>query len=287
VARFVTANGLRFAHEEWGGSGPLALLMHGFPDSPATWRHLGPRLAAAGFRAVAPWSRGYAPTAIPADGDFGADVRAADVNRLHDVLGGDENAVLVGHDWGALAAYGAVAAAPGRWRRVVTLAVPPEPAMVRFLRSPRQLRRSWYTVAAQFPVERLVAENDFARIERLWRAWSPGYAPEPADLDGVRSSLRAPDNLAAALGYYRAERRRALTLEFPRPAGPVPPQPTLYLHGADDGCMLAHWADRSRAILREANPASQVEVVGGVGHFLHLEDPAGIGARIEAWVTAP
>ncbi len=99
MARFVTANGLRFAHRVVGDDGPLALLAHGFPDTPATWRHLAPRLAAAGFRVVTPWMRGYPPTAIPDDGQYDVDTLAGDLNRLHDVLGGDEDAVLVGHDW--------------------------------------------------------------------------------------------------------------------------------------------------------------------------------------------
>jgi pimeloyl-ACP methyl ester carboxylesterase len=63
----VTANGLDFAYLG-SGSGPLALCLHGFPDSPYTYRHVMPALARAGFRAVAPFMRGFALTAIPADG---------------------------------------------------------------------------------------------------------------------------------------------------------------------------------------------------------------------------
>jgi len=68
----ITANGLKFAAlVEGPADGPLALCLHGFPDSAHTWRYLLPELAAAGFRAVAPWMRGYAPTAVPADGSSG------------------------------------------------------------------------------------------------------------------------------------------------------------------------------------------------------------------------
>jgi pimeloyl-ACP methyl ester carboxylesterase len=286
VARFVEANGLRFAYRTWGQEdGSIALLVHGFPDTPATWRHLGPSLAAAGFRVIAPWTRGYAPTGIPRDHDYSTDVLAADLNRLHDVLGGDDDAVLIGHDWGAIATYAAVAAAPGRWRRAVTLAVPPEPALAGLLTRPRQLRRSWYTVAAQFPVERLAARNDFAAIVRLWRAWSPGYEPQPEDLDPLRSTLRSPGSLRAALGYFRDKVREGLTGRYPRRHGPVPTRPTLYLHGADDGCMLVEWADVAARVLRAAEPASRAEVVPGVGHFLHLEAPDTIAGHVLDWVT--
>jgi pimeloyl-ACP methyl ester carboxylesterase len=60
------------------GDGPLALCLHGFPDSAHTWRHLLPRLAAAGFHAVAPFMRGYAPTAVPADGCYQIGALVAD-----------------------------------------------------------------------------------------------------------------------------------------------------------------------------------------------------------------
>jgi pimeloyl-ACP methyl ester carboxylesterase len=82
------------------GSGPLALCLHGFPDTAWTWQHLLPALAGAGFRAVAPFTRGYAPTGIPADGAYQAGALVADAVALHQVLGGDGDAVLIGHDWG-------------------------------------------------------------------------------------------------------------------------------------------------------------------------------------------
>ena len=63
----ISANGVEFGYLETG-EGPLALCLHGFPDSAWTWRHLLPALADAGYRAVAPFMRGYAPTSVPADG---------------------------------------------------------------------------------------------------------------------------------------------------------------------------------------------------------------------------
>src|SRR5258706_14303184 len=121
----VTANGLKFsALAEGSNNSPLALILHGFPDSPHTWRFLIPKLVKAGFRVVAPWMRGYAPTEIPKDGSYGAGALAADVNALHEALGADERAVLIGHDFGAIASYGAANYVPTRWSKLVTLAVP-------------------------------------------------------------------------------------------------------------------------------------------------------------------
>jgi len=88
-ARTVTANGLQFGILE-AGSGPLALCLHGFPDSARTWRYLLPALATAGRHAVAPFMRGYAPTGIPADGCFTLEALVADAVGLHNALGGDD-----------------------------------------------------------------------------------------------------------------------------------------------------------------------------------------------------
>ncbi len=283
-ARFVHANGLRFAYLSAGPTdGPLALLLHGFPDTAHTWRHLSPQLADAGFHVVAPWLRGYAPTEVPSGRTIGRETLAADANSLHRALGGDERAVLVGHDWGAYTAYRAAAAAPERWARVVTLAVPPDRALRGADRDPAQVRRSAYMLAFQIPgAERIVARDDLAVLERLWRRWSPGYDPS-ADLEHVRSSLRSPGSLRAALGYYRALAPSLLRLRTPTPHPRRPSQPVLYLHGADDGCMGRRYAEAARDVL--THPASLVEIVPDAGHFLHLERPEVVGATITAFVT--
>jgi pimeloyl-ACP methyl ester carboxylesterase len=77
-----------------------------------TWRHLLPALAEAGFHAVAPFLRGYAPTAVPHDACYSIGALVADAVALHQALDGDGQAVLIGLDWGAEAAYGAAGFAP-------------------------------------------------------------------------------------------------------------------------------------------------------------------------------
>jgi len=126
------------------GDGPLVLCLHGFPDQPRSFRHQLPVLAAAGFRAVAPWMRGYAPTTRPADGRYDAMALGEDVGALVEALG-YETAVVFGHDWGAVATYFGALRFPHRVRKLVTAAVPYGPAFFRaFLTSPAQQRRSWY-----------------------------------------------------------------------------------------------------------------------------------------------
>lgn len=261
------------------GDGPLAVCLHGFPDSAHTWRHLLPALAAAGYRAVAPWLRGYAPTAVPADGRYQNGAAAVDALELHAALDGDGDAVLVGHDWGARIATGAAVLAPERWRRLVTMAVPPAGAVGEGFFSYRQLRRSWYMFFFQHPLSDLVVPmDDLAFVDRLWEDWSPGYTDSAQDREWVKEALREPANLAAALGYYRATLQPEL--QVPELAAAeaacagVPSQPHLYLHGVDDGCMGVDIAEKASGFMPVEG--SRAEMVPGTGHFLHLEAPEAV-----------
>jgi pimeloyl-ACP methyl ester carboxylesterase len=272
----ITANGLTFGALTCGGTGPLALCLHGFPDSAHTWDTLLPELAAAGFRAVAPWTRGYAPTTIPADGDYSLPTLGADANALHEALGGGSDAVLVGHDWGAMTAYGAAVLEPQRWRRLVALAVPPPAVAAAAFFRYAQLKRSFYVFLFQTPLAELVAGADDLRfIENLWRDWSPSF-DATADIEHAKAALRDPANLNAAIGYYRA------MFSIGSPSGAVE-QPTLYLHGSADGAFGVEGITDTVAHL----PAeSRVEVIDGTGHFLHLEKPAQVNRLIIEWVSA-
>ena len=119
----VQANGLEFHYVE-AGQGPLALCLHGFPDSPFTYRYLLPALAEAGYHAVCPYMRGYHPTQIPSRYTNTKDL-ATDVAALRAAFGGDDKAVLIAHDWGAVATYGAAQLEPTAWRRIVIINIPP------------------------------------------------------------------------------------------------------------------------------------------------------------------
>ncbi len=279
------ADGLAVAAHAWGDAeAPLALLLHGYPDSASTWRHLGPALAEAGFRAVAPFQRGYAPTALAPDGGYSLEALVGDVLASHEALGGDSQAVVVGHDWGAEQAYIATAVAPDRFRRVVALAVPPQPALDNLRRHPgllaRQLWMSRYIALQQIPgSERLLRRI----VPRLWARWSPGYAAHE-DVRAVLAALAPPGHATAALRYYRAVWRQRRSRGRGHPRVPELPRdlsdtPTLYLHGQNDGCISAD-------VARLAQASVATEVVPGVGHFLHLEAPSEVNERILGFLRA-
>jgi pimeloyl-ACP methyl ester carboxylesterase len=284
----VTANGLRFAYlEEGPHDGPLVLCLHGFPDTAHTWRHLLPTLGEAGFHAVAPWTRGYAPTEVPADGRYQTGALAADACALHEALGGDDRAALVGHDWGAMTAYAAAAYQPERWRRAVTMAVPPFAAMAAGFMSYAQLKRSFYIFVFQSVLaEAAVATDDFAFIDHLWADWSPDY-DGAWDVTRVKESISDPANLAAAIGYYRAMFDPSLHdpayAEAQAAASVTAPQPFLYLHGTDDGCLDVDIVGDPLPFL---SPGSRYEKVDGAGHFFHVEQPKVVGDLVLEFLTA-
>lgn len=287
--RSLLAGGFEFGVLEAGPpSGPLALCLHGFPDTAFTWRHLLGPLADAGYHAVAAFLRGYHPTAIPPDGHYQTGALVADAVALHESLGGDERAVLIGHDWGAFAAYGAAAFAPDRWARVVGSAVPPLAALARGFLSFDQLKRSWYIFFFQGPLaESAVAMDDYAFIERLWADWSPGY-DAGFDVEGVRKALATAENLTAAIGYYRAMfdldlHSPDLAAEQAATAAPVH-QPALYVHGSDDGCMGADLISPDE-VLGCFGPGSKVAIIESAGHFSHLERPAEVNDHILAFLA--
>ena len=272
--RTIHANGVEFAYLTLG-EGPLALCLHGFPDTAHTWRHLMPALAERGYRAVAPFMRGYAPTEVPADAAYEVAALVADVRALREELGGGEDDVVIGHDWGAFPVY----ATAGRFRRAVALAVPPPGAMGAAFLDYEQLKRSFYIYLFQTPMaERAAAVPGF--FENLWRDWSPGYDASE-DLDFVRRSIGEPANLSAAIGYYRA------MLGTTPPSGRYPDVepsvtgPVLYLHGAQDGCLAAGLAKDAINHLPEGSRAEQID---GAGHFLHLERPAEVNRLILDWL---
>jgi pimeloyl-ACP methyl ester carboxylesterase len=281
----VTANDVDFAYLATG-SGPLALCLHGFPDSAWTYRHLLPTLADAGYRAVAPFMRGYAPTAVPADGRYQTAALALDACALHEALGGDADAVIIGHDWGAMATYTAANHEPERWRRVVAMAVPPAGAVAGGFLQYRQLKKSWYMFFFQHGLaDMVVGMDDLAFIDGLWADWSPGY-DGTEDIAHVKDALRDPANLAAALGYYRATLGGVgvdPALDAVQASGSAPTaQPTLYLHGRTDGCMGVEIAEGSAEFL--TSEGSRLELVEGAGHFLHVEKPAEVNRLIVDFV---
>jgi pimeloyl-ACP methyl ester carboxylesterase len=282
----VRARGLEFPTLE-EGEGPLALCLHGFPDHAWSFRHQLPALAAAGFRAVAPFMRGYAPSAMPADGCYQTAALAEDAVAMIEALGYDD-AVVIGHDWGAIAAYGVALAAPQRVRALIAAVIPYGPQVLNaFTTNYDQQRRFWYMFFFQTPfAEAAVAHDDFAFLERLWRDWSPGWRWPTEDMTRLKETFRQPGVLDAAIGYYRAmfdparQDARYAALQSRLMVEQIE-VPTMMLHGADDGLTGAELLTGMEAFFPRG---LRVEVVPRTGHFLHQEAPDVINRLIVDFV---
>jgi pimeloyl-ACP methyl ester carboxylesterase len=272
----VTANGLRFGYLE-AGEGPLVLCLHGFPDHARSFRFQLDVLAQAGYRAVAPFMRGYSPTQTHPRGQYQTAALAQDAVALIGALGYERAAAVFGHDWGAVAASGAAILAPERIDKLITAAVPHGPGFLMALMNDYdQQRRSWYMFFFQQPfAEAAVAADDFRFLERLWADWSPGWQWEREEMEALKRTFAQPGVLEATLGYYRCALNPALqTPELSdlqqRLATAAIDVPALALHGADDGCIGANLVAGMEAFFARG---VRVEVIPGAGHFLHQERP--------------
>ncbi len=256
---YVEANGLRFAYLE-EGRGPLVLLLHGFPDTAHTWDHVRPLIAAKGYRAVSPWTRGYAPTAIP-ECDADLETLARDAVALIEALGETE-AIVIGHDWGGGAAYAAASLEPKRVKKLFVVGIPHtatlRPSPLTLWKVRHFIAYKWRGAARRF------AQNDFAALPLIYKRWSPAWSPDASEQAAIRETFANPASLDAAFGYYRQLRFR------PQPFLRKPIEvPTVVFAGLDD--VIVHPADYHRAE-RMFSAGYVVEEMRG-GHFMHREHP--------------
>lgn len=257
--RTVTANGLTFAYVE-EGTGPLVLMVHGFPDTWHTWDAVRPQVAAAGFRVVTPNQRGYFPTGLAPDGRYDTDALGEDVLALIDALG-ERQAILVGHDWGAGAAYAAAALAPHQVTKLVAIGIP-HPASVTPTPKLAWTVRHFLTLRLPGAVARTAA-NDFATIDRLVQRWSPAWKVPPDETRHVKEAFAHEGSLDAALGYYRA-----LRPTLPKGSRLKISVPTVAFAGLDDTIAPSAY-EPARSWFTHGY---EVVTMRG-GHFMHREHP--------------
>jgi pimeloyl-ACP methyl ester carboxylesterase len=202
---------LRIGYESGGpAGGPRVLLLHGWPDDVRGVRPLAPLLEAAGFRWVAPYLRGFGPTEFltaRATRDGSAVALAQDALDFVDRLRWSSFAV-VGHDWGARAAYTLAAIAPERLSSITALALAYSPRGAFPTPSFPQSRRWWYqwfmtTDRGAEAVRR--NRKEFARIQ--WETWSPAGWFEQQEFEATARSFENPDWVAITLHGYRSRWR--------------------------------------------------------------------------------
>lgn len=194
-------------HYVEAGEGPLVVLLHGFPQFHHMWRHQIPALVEAGYRVVAPDMRGYNLSEKP-DGieHYRIEELARDVEQLI-LERGEEKAVVIGHDWGAIVAWFVAMQHPGRVEKLGILNVPHPARFLDGLTMPGQFLRSFYVFLFQVPrlPEKLLSAGGFAVLRAGFRRdpVRPG-AISARDVERYVEALSRPGALAAAINYYRA-----------------------------------------------------------------------------------
>jgi pimeloyl-ACP methyl ester carboxylesterase len=286
--RDVSANGVRL-HVAEAGTGPLVLLLHGFPEFWWSWRHQLVGLADAGFRVVAPDLRGYGASDKPPRG-YDAVTLAADVAGLVRALG-ERDAMIVGHDWGGLLAWTTGTLHPRVVRRLAVLAAP-HPLRLRnaLVTDPRgQLRASRYAFGFQAPrlAESLLTRNDAEYVGTLFERWSaPAWRRSEDYAEAVRrcrEAVRIPKTAHCALEYYRWMLRSVVRpdgLRYAKSLSEPVTAPTLQLHGGLDTSQLPRTAQGSG---RYVAAAYEWRLLDGVGHFPHQEAPERVTGELLRW----
>jgi epoxide hydrolase 4 len=254
--------GVRLHYVE-AGEGPLVVLLHGFPEFWYSWRRQIPAIAAAGYRVVAPDMRGYNLSSRPQGArEYETGKLAGDIAGLIRSLG-EEKAFVVGHDWGAVVAYTVAMRHPDLVERLAILNVPHPARMMEGLRSPKQLRKSWYMFFFQIPKlpEHLIARDDFSFAKRSLRADSKGSFTDE-DLERYVEAWSQPGALTGMINYYRAMMRRS-------------PKKTMATMKKIDAKTLVIWGMRDRHIgselaepPREWVPDVRVERIAQATHWV-------------------
>mmetsp|Transcript_47025 Transcript_47025/g.131043 ORF Transcript_47025/g.131043 Transcript_47025/m.131043 type:complete len:410 (+) Transcript_47025:73-1302(+) len=187
------------------------MLLHGFPDYHGTWRAQMPVLAAAGYRVVAPDLRGYGLSSKPQGVEhYGEAAVAGDIAALAEIVSPDRPlSMLVGHDWGAFAAWAAAKRHASVCDRLAILNVPHPARFAEGLRTPQQLLKSWYTFAFQVPwlPEILLEFADFALLRNLLRKDPIVRLPQAVVEEHLQSFASNPGSMGSAVNYYRAAGR--------------------------------------------------------------------------------
>ncbi|MFD5541334.1 alpha/beta fold hydrolase [Streptomyces sp. NPDC127079] len=313
--RMIDVNGIRL-HIAEQGSGPLVVLLHGFPESWHSWQHQFGPLAAAGFRVVAPDQRGYGGS------DHPEDVAAYSIFHLvGDVVGlirelGEERAFVVGHDWGAPVAWHTALLRPDLVRGVAGLSVPPPfrgerpplrtmdeafggrfywnyferpgVADAEFGRDPRTTLRKFFTMGAG-DAHGGEVRQPLVDPERGWLADLPDPETLPdwfteADLDALTESFSR--GFTGALNWYRnLDRNWELTAPW---QGAVVTPPALYVYGDRDIVPAFPGTPELIARLPELMPNLVREPLrlAGCGHWTQQERPDEVNAALLDFLTS-
>ncbi|EPG67248.1 alpha/beta fold hydrolase [Leptospira wolffii] len=282
--RKIQANGLEFEVLKLGRGKNLGLFLHGFPDDARSFLPLMEKFSSEDFTCYAPFLRGYSKGSVPEEWKSGKNrtVSIADLAEDLDSLleriklkEKPDKVLVLGHDWGSIAAYGLANLSPSSFDILATVSVPPLPVFLKNLfLHPSQLLRSWYILYFQLRLgipERSILEGNLLR--KLWKDWSPNWAIPEERFREVGQNLKDEEILGTALGYYRGlltpdsfrDWNRSRELVFRKIS-----LPSVILSGDRDGCIDK---DMFEGLETSFRAPFEFHIVSRSGHFLPLENP--------------
>ncbi|MBX0292268.1 alpha/beta hydrolase [Hymenobacter sp. HSC-4F20] len=252
-------------------TGPLVVLLHGFPEFWYGWRHQIQALAEAGFRVWVPDQRGYnLSDKPPRVTDYRIEQLGADILGLLDAAGAAK-ATVIGHDWGAAVTWWLAGHHPERLHRVAILNVP-HPAVLgnALRRTPQQLLKSWYIFFFQLPwlPERLFRRRQFRFGRGALRGTSRPGTFTTDDLHHYTAAWAQPGAPSGMINWYRAAFRKA------RRVGTVGriTIPVRILWGRKDAFLVPELAQLSR----QQCDQGELTYFDHATHWLHQEEPAAV-----------
>jgi pimeloyl-ACP methyl ester carboxylesterase len=283
---YIEANGLRFHAWAAGASGPLVLLLHGFPELGLSWSSQLEALAMQGFRAVAPDLRGYGQSERPSGvADYDLDILAQDVVEMIRALGA-EKAHIVGHDWGGGLAWHLAQRHPERVDRLAILNCPhPRELQRAVLRSPRQFLRSWYMFFFQIPwvPEWVLGWNPKYSIQRIFQqAAAEPDRFSPHELQPYVASMSGPKGWRGGINWYRAAFRGLFNRKRHQLWSQRIRSPALIIWGTSDPILGEELIASSAALLSQVD----LKTLPGVGHWVQQEAPERVNELLVEFLAA-
>lgn len=274
----IETNGIRLHFME-AGTGPLMLMVHGFPEFWYSWRHqLGE--FAKDHRVVAIDLRGYNLSDRPKRrGAYVMDELLKDLDGVITGLG-HEKCTLVAHDWGGAIAWTYATEHPGRVEKLVVMSMPHPALFKSHVLKPPQLFKSWYIFFFQLPwlPERFLARNDFRGVSGIFRgSLVDKDALTREELSEFRRAAAQPGALTAMLNYYRNMFRPSSALR----RWPKLEMPVLLVWGEKDAALgkeLTYGTDR---YVRDLT----VRYLPDASHWVQQERPAEVNRIMREWLS--
>ena len=278
--------------EQGSQNGFPIICVHGWPDDPLTWNRIAPQLVEAGFRVIMPYLRGCGPTRFldaqtPRSGQLVA--LGQDLVEFAASLG-LKRYTIVGHDWGARAAYIASALDAKHITHCVAMSVGYGTNSPHQTISIAQVQNYWYHWMMATERGRDVVRNDrHAFTRHVWDIWMPFWKPDEAEFKATAQSFDNPDWADIVIHSYTARWGHAApfleyaALEAKFDPAPQIATPTLVLHGADDPVNSPTMSAGKEGFFTGRYQRTLIE---HCGHFPQREHPDEVVRHVIAWLSS-